>query len=352
VLTLAASLVLTGLVLTALLWAGTTWVQGYLYENVTAAGELVWRAPAAGAALALFLALWCFLDYRGYTPSWPLPYDSIFRVGLREEQPPVKEFVAVRQGQQQKYTARKTVRGGLGISRTEYVDEQGKPWSRSDAIIVKEGDNDVRFEAEKDEKGNYKVEKGASLRYIDPRGRVMTEDLPGQWSVTRTGLFFANVLLNGAHLAVWFLCLWLLLRFQWSHALGLAVVSWLVMTLVFVPMVLDQVKDVASKKAPPGQPPPSEDVHDVAVLHDVGLAFQPVDAVVLRLLHRADAAEVGVGDHLGADEALGQVGVDLARPLDGVGPLAQAPGPALVLADGEEDDLVHGVVDRPQHLAA
>src|SRR5581483_298565 len=52
-----------------------------------------------------------------------------------------------------------------------------------------------------------------------------------------------------------------------------------------------------------------EDVHDVAVLHEVGLALQPVDAVLLGLLHRAEAAEVVVADDLGADEAAGQVGV-------------------------------------------
>src|SRR5262245_47590161 len=48
--------------LIVLLYVGTTWFQGYIY-NEPAEG-LLWRAPAAGSALALFLALWCYLYHK------------------------------------------------------------------------------------------------------------------------------------------------------------------------------------------------------------------------------------------------------------------------------------------------
>ena len=44
-------------------------------------------------------------------------------------------------------------------------------------------------------------------------------------------------MLNLAHLLVWFLAFWLLLEFQWSHALGLAAiltVLWFIAVLRFM----------------------------------------------------------------------------------------------------------------------
>src|SRR5262249_49140914 len=90
-----------------------------------------------------------------------------------------------------------------------------------------------------------------------------------------------------------------------------------------------------------------EDVHDVAVFDDVGLAFQAIDAVRLRFLHRADALEIVVADHLGADETARQVRMDLSGADHGVGPFRHAPRPALVFADREKDDLPHRRGDRP-----
>jgi hypothetical protein len=64
-----------------------------------------------------------------------------------------------------------------------------------------------------------------------------------------------NLLLNFGFLAVWFLCLWLLLRFQWSHALGLAVVFWLVMVLIIMPMILKPAESVRKERLPPKTTP-------------------------------------------------------------------------------------------------
>src|SRR5262249_24793290 len=93
----------------------------------------------------------------------------------------------------------------------------------------------------------------------------------------------------------------------------------------------------------PSRQPPSRKPggYDVAVLDDVRLPFQSVDAVRLRLLHGADALEVLVGDDLSTHESPGEVGVDFTRAFHGVGAAADVPGPTLVGADGEEDDPAH-----------
>src|SRR3569623_1835243 len=52
------------------------------------------------------------------------------------------------------------------------------------------------------------------------------------------------------------------------------------------------------------------EVHHVAVLHDVVLAFQTPLAGFLGFLLAAAGDEVGIGDDLGADEAAFEVGVD------------------------------------------
>ena len=60
---------------------------------------------------------------------------------------------------------------------------------------------------------------------------------PAQFDTVR-GLTFINLLLNAVFFGVWFACLWLLLRFQWPHALGLAVPLWATFVLIIVPMLI------------------------------------------------------------------------------------------------------------------
>src|SRR5258708_36260040 len=53
-------LLVLAVVLSIRLWAGTLWVQGWLYSEP--AGNLYWSAPAVGVGLTLFLALWVIVD--------------------------------------------------------------------------------------------------------------------------------------------------------------------------------------------------------------------------------------------------------------------------------------------------
>jgi len=80
----------------------------------------------------------------------------------------------------------------------------------------------------------------------------MEEGFLGQITLFHLGWLLTGLLLNFGFLAVWFLCLWLLLHFQWSHALGLAFVAWLI-SLFVLPMLLTQVEKVRKENLPPPQ---------------------------------------------------------------------------------------------------
>ena len=66
----------------------------------------------------------------------------------------------------------------------------------------------------------------------------------------RTGRFLGNIFINLLFLIVWFLGLWLLLRFGWPAALGQALVYWLVMALFILPPVLTRAEEVARQRSP------------------------------------------------------------------------------------------------------
>ena len=58
-----------------------------------------------------------------------------------------------------------------------------------------------------------------------------------------------------------------------------------------------------------------QEIHDVAVVHDILLALAAQQALCLRIGQRAAGLEIVEGDDLGADEAALKVGMDLAGGL-------------------------------------
>ena len=63
------------------------------------------------------------------------------------------------------------------------------------------------------------------------------------------GTLLMNVILHFGFFLAWWLSLWLLMRFQWSHALGLGFVLWLVFTLSIMPLLLAYAAGVAEARA-------------------------------------------------------------------------------------------------------
>jgi hypothetical protein len=233
-----------GLILTFLLiavalgvffWAGTLWFQGYIYSEPAA--DLHWRAPAASAVLTLFFALWAYLEYHN-----PERYETVFNFSP-EEVKTYPEFWTVKDGAKVRYTPARDARG-----RQLYLDaERNPPKTHPDAVIVKEEGREVEFKAERDAKCHFKIERGQSLNYVDDQGRGMSENALGILSTFRWGNFLRAWAVNLAHLAAWFVVLWLLLRFQWGHALGLALFFWLAVTLTIMPMLLARMRETAAR---------------------------------------------------------------------------------------------------------
>ena len=237
-------------VLMLVLAAWTLFFQGYLYtEPVT---DLYWRAPAAGTALMVVLCLWVVLDYRA-----PGRYRGPTEFSPVEHREPYEELRVVTRGRKEPevYKLRRSARGGW-----EYRRDGRQLPSRPERVLVREGDQTYTFEPERDAAGNFKVRtppwyslsrQSEPLRYQDERGLVMLEGQFGQVSTFRTGALVLHLSLNLLHLAAWFLCVWLLLGFQWPHALGQAFVFWGVTTLFVLPPLLTRAEEVARQRAAP-----------------------------------------------------------------------------------------------------
>ncbi|CAN4017775.1 VanZ-like domain-containing protein, partial [Dysosmobacter welbionis] len=105
---------------------------------------------------------------------------------------------------------------------------------------------------------------------------------------------------------------------------------------------------------PPVSPPPSSyvepEVDHVSVLNHILLALAAEQPFLLGGVDAAAGDHVIVCDDLRPDEAPLDVGVDLAGGLGGLGALLDGPGPALVLAVGQEGDQAQqsvGALDEP-----
>jgi hypothetical protein len=256
VLYLALILLLTFLVVMALLWGGTRLIQAALYEQPEP--DLYWRAPAAAAGITAFLGVWALFNYMAAEPGQKVavgeaPFDTLFNFTTEKESPPIHEFVVVRGKEREKYVSR-----DVGRPLPEYRGPENKLWTARrgtdvEAILVKEGDHDVTFKTV--------VKNGPNKeqyveRYVQDGGKsYLDSESFGRISTPRGGGSFVRVLLNVLHFGVWFACLWLLLRFQWPHALGLAVALWLVMTFV-APYLLMAGANAKAERPVPRQTAP------------------------------------------------------------------------------------------------
>jgi hypothetical protein len=240
---LLITILLVFLGLATFLWAGTLFFQGYIYSEPVS--ELYWRAPAAGVVIALLLAFWCFLDFRN-----PGRYDATWFEPTASDEEVFDKFWSVKGEQETVYEAHKDAQG-----RIEYRDAAGRPWARSDAegvveaIIVEENGQRVRFNAELTKDKKFKAATGEPVRYIEAggRGRVMTDRYIGKLPVSHWGATLAKILLSLLHLGLWFVCLWLILQFQRGHAFGLALVIWVTLTLILLPLLFEKTETAAKQ---------------------------------------------------------------------------------------------------------
>jgi hypothetical protein len=230
-------------VLSLLLAAWTLFFQGYIYSEPVEA--IYWRAPAAGAALTLFLALWIAVDYRSVeNPSDEGRYRPLHELSVREMERYEKLTIPNQDGRKVPYTWQ----GGQYVYKGRRMPSG--PWQEIIATD-KEGQEHV-FKPKTDAKGTFVKDEDGRRRYYeeDNPKRYMDEDYPGVITIYHYSWLMMGLLLNFGFLVVWFLCFWLLLRFQWPHALGLAFVAWLI-SLFVLPMLLTQAEKVRKENLPP-----------------------------------------------------------------------------------------------------
>jgi hypothetical protein len=226
-------LILTlGLILLSLIvffWVGSLFIQGYFYEGPTA--DLYWRAPAAAAAVTLFLAFFCMLAKK---------YDvkTLFEFTSGSEKP-FDSFYSIRNGKETHYV--KDKRKGM------FVDDQGKAWRWNDSeglvdtIIVVEGDDRRIFKADLGSGG--KPKDAGKVRFLEEGGTgwyIASDDL-GIIAKAQAGRTFLMIVINMVHFVVWFLAIWLLLEYQWPHAFLLALPFWAATTLIVLPPMVSKL---------------------------------------------------------------------------------------------------------------
>ncbi len=243
--TLFLILLVAGVALTVLLWAGTYFFQGYIYTEPSPG--IFWQAPAAAAILTLGYLIWC-LSIATTPEANPqnLVYDTLIRFNPTEDMltRPASPIWAIKQnprkGEEKKDGERIKYISKRAPNRFFYEDTSIKPrvWQGQDVIAIaieKPDGTTMRFNV-------VPTEAGDNRHFVSPDGWIMLDSpqdgpsgLPTRFRASR---LFWNLFFNFGHLVAWFLGLWAILRFQWSHALGFAVVAWLIVTLAVLPIML------------------------------------------------------------------------------------------------------------------
>jgi len=251
VLSLFLILLVVFVVLSLLLAAWTLFFQGYIYSEPVSA--IYWRAPAAAGALTFFVLIWMIFDYRSIEK--PTENEGHYH--------PLQDFSAHETETYEKITILNRDRKKVPYTRTRqdnryvYLNNRGRPLPERPLEIIATDKNgqEHAFKPKTDAKGTFQTENG-QVRYYEAGNhkRYMDESSIGQITIFHFGWLLMTLILNFGFLIVWFVSLWLLLRFQWSHALGLAFVAWLI-SLFILPMILTQAekvrKDNLSRQAAP-----------------------------------------------------------------------------------------------------
>jgi hypothetical protein len=240
--------------LVVLLWGGTAFLQGYIYNEP--ASQLYWRAPLVAAFLTLWLAFWATREFRSYTEDHVASrYGAIFEFTNAEDRPFTEFWVP--EGDKRIRYQKRTLPQANRPGRPEFIAEipPYQPWSGTDEVILKEDGQDVLYKAQRDRKAKavmgVAVSDTQGVLYRSDRGKTITEAMirNGKIESKRWGPLFTYFLLNVGFFVLWFVGLWLLLRFQWLHALGLAVVLWVIAIIFVVPPLVERVDKLAEQKS-------------------------------------------------------------------------------------------------------
>ena len=248
-------LFVTAIGLIAAIWVGTYLFQGYIYTEPSPG--LYWQAPATGLILTFGFTIWCLVvALSKQARPGDLPIDTVFRFSAKEDmlERPAKHIWAIKRdpkktgdekdGERVKYRNERVKKNDYQYY--EDTTSANRPWHSQDVIAIELEKDDgtmMRFDLAP-------VGIGENRHFRTSDGWVMNEyvngptGIPVKFNVLRLLL---NMLFNVAHFAAWFVCLWLLLRFRWPEALGFGAVMWLIVTLILLPVLLDNAANLAVK---------------------------------------------------------------------------------------------------------
>lgn len=242
--------------LTVILWAGTSMLQGYIYTQPSAG--IYWQAPAAAGLLTFGYTIWALsVAFSSGASTTNIPINVFHKFTPHEDmlERPAKKIWAIKADRKKENPDPDGVRFAYINKRDEqtrfhYQDPNNpkKRWQGQDVIAIEIEIDDktkMRFNSVKTDVDEYRVFQSADGWVIREYRNDGPTGIPVRFRFTR---LLWNVIFNFAHLVGWFLGLWVLLRFQWSHAFGLAVVMWLIVTLTFLPMLLFNAAEVAESR--------------------------------------------------------------------------------------------------------
>ncbi len=212
---LTALFVLAALLL--LMYFGGRFIHGYIYTDIPE--SLIWRAPAAAGAVWFIGLLWPLLFNQMTDAVWPINFTQMFAFSTGELTPPVESFIVP--GERGRELTYKRVVEGRGHQYRE--NETGPTLPEADRLPPS-----IKVVTSKNESvALVRRGEGNRIHYVADDGRIV--DLAnGTLSSSSGGQSFAKILAGLLTLATWFVSLWLLLLFQWPHALGLAIPLFLV----------------------------------------------------------------------------------------------------------------------------
>jgi hypothetical protein len=219
-----------------LFFVGTLFIQSFIFTEATEG--LAWRAPTAAAVMAVFFTLWCLIVVRSDATPGNIPYTTIFNFSTRVNKwtEPATELTAERYDKRvTKY--RRVYELDLGQRKPRYqnIGDPAKSFTPDgvESIEIESAGEKMKFMTKNE--GDDKIFQSDDGWILD-----FDRDISGNPYRMSWALIFGNLLLNGLHFALWFVCLWLILRFSMSSSVLFAAILWGLVTVALLPMLLEQ----------------------------------------------------------------------------------------------------------------
>jgi hypothetical protein len=220
-----------------LFFVGTLFIQSFIFTEATEG--LAWRAPTAAAIMAVFFTLWCLIVVRSDATPGNIPYTTIFNFSTR---------VNMLSDSAEQLWAERYDKKVTRYVRTPDIDLGKSKWhyqSTSDTTksFTPVGVESVEIESAPGVKTKFMAKKDGDSEFFqsdDGWNLEYDRDISGNPYRMSWALIFGNLLLNGLHFALWFVCLWLILRFSMSSSVLFAAILWGLVTVALLPMLLEQ----------------------------------------------------------------------------------------------------------------